>query len=84
MKQIGKERKKQNLSIMEAKLYPPNVDSETASTVFKRSSKCFCVHEKPEEELIIQKMQNLEDAGTIMDFYRRMPFSQRAFSMLVL
>ena len=84
MKLIGKERRKQNLSIMEAKLYPPKCGLQKASTVFKRSSKCFCVHEKPEEELIMQKMQNLEDAGTIMDFYRRMLFSQRAFSMLVL
>ena len=68
MKQIGKERKKQNLSIMEAKLYPPNVDSETASTVFKRSSKCFCVHEKPEEKLILQKMQNLEEIMLVGTF----------------
>ena len=63
---------------------PPKCGLQKASTVFKRSSKCFCVHEKPEEDLIMEKMQNLEDAGTIMDFYRRMLFSQRAFSMLVL
>ena len=56
MKQIGKERSKQDLSILEAKLYPPKSGLEIASTVFKLSSKCFCVHEKPEEELILQKM----------------------------
>ena len=68
MKQIGKERRKQNLSIMEAKLYPPKCGLEIASTVLKRSSECFCVHEKPEEELIIQKMQNLEEIMLVGTF----------------
>ena len=68
MKQIGKERSKQDLSILEAKLYPPKSGLEIASTVFKLSSKCFCVHEKPEEELILQKMQNLEEIMLVGTF----------------
>ena len=47
---------------------PPKSGLEIASTVFKLSSKCFCVHEKPEEELILQKMQNLEEIMLVGTF----------------